>query len=43
MFIHWKRQTHFRWMNEWGNTFPLTSIDLYVAEKENYKNSARVR
>ena len=43
MFIHWKRQTHFRWMNEWGNTFPLTSIDLYVAEKENYKNSAKVR
>ena len=26
-----------------GNTFPLTSIDLYVAEKENYKNSAKVR
>ena len=26
MFIHWKRQTHFCWMNEWGNTFPLTSI-----------------
>ena len=43
MFIHWKRQTHFCWMNEWGSTFPLTSIDLYVAEKENYKNSAKVR
>lgn len=43
MFIHWKRQTYLRWMNEWGNTFPLTSIDLYVAEKENYKNSAKVR
>ena len=43
MFIHWKRQTHLRWMNEWGNTFPLTSIDLYVAEKENDKNSAKVR
>ena len=31
-------------LDEWmGNTFPLTSIDLYVAEKENYKNSAKVR
>ena len=26
-----------------GNTFPLTSIDLYAAEKENYKNSAKIR